>query len=126
MWGKFVEWLARKRISELKADKHKLSESAHNWYNHSLTLQNELDNIRADILYNSTNLLDYHQTDANRAKEALKPFVAHYQEWMDKWPDESNCTTYPIHTHGDIRKARIALGLGDETGRTKGNDNAQT
>lgn len=57
-----------------------------------------LDNMRAA------------EAQAKALRDALRPFVSHYGDWMDHHPDDRNCSTYPIHTFGQIRRALTALG----------------
>jgi hypothetical protein len=40
---------------------------------------------------------------------ALRPFITHYADWMDRYPDTNETSTFPRHTYGDIRRARAAL-----------------
>jgi len=49
---------------------------------------------------------------ASMLERALAPFATHYQAWMDRYADNITSSTFPIHTFGDLRRARDALRRG--------------
>jgi len=52
------------------------------------------------------------------ALRALKPFVMHYEAWMDEYPDDRSCGTYAHVTFGQLRAARAALAAPTEAAPT--------
>ena len=48
-------------------------------------------------------------------EEALRPFLRHYQPWMDGHPDDSESGTYSRHTFGQLRRARALLATAETT-----------
>lgn len=53
--------------------------------------------------------LEAAEAENKRLREALRPFGNHYQSWMDHYADHITSSTFPIHTIGDLRRARAAL-----------------
>ncbi|MEK1930676.1 MAG: hypothetical protein AAAC47_13010 [Pararhizobium sp.] len=54
--------------------------------------------------------------EENKAlRKALEPFIRHYEPWMDSWDDDVQASTFPRHTFGELRRARLA-----STERTEG------
>lgn len=49
------------------------------------------------------------QAENVRLREALKPFVAHWEEWMMNYPAEQRVSTAARVTFGELRTARAAL-----------------
>lgn len=47
--------------------------------------------------------------EAAALREALRPFVSHYEPWMERQADGDRMCVYPVHTMGDLRRARTAL-----------------
>lgn len=41
--------------------------------------------------------------------EAAKPFVAHYEAWMDEWPDDAQTSTFARVTFGQLRTLRALI-----------------
>lgn len=71
-----------------------------------------LDPVAAYILENVLRQYDritVEDTDALRS--VLKPFVRHYEPWMDeaRWEDGDQMSTFARITFGDLRRARAAL-----------------
>jgi hypothetical protein len=48
-------------------------------------------------------------TDAGELLEAAKPFVRHWEPWMDELNDTGQLTIYPRHTLGELRRLRAAI-----------------
>jgi len=40
---------------------------------------------------------------------ALRPFVRHYEPWMDEYEYHQEVSVFPRHTFGELRAARAAL-----------------
>lgn len=55
--------------------------------------------IRADLV----------AAERDAALSALKPFIVHYEPWMERLADDDALSIYPRHTMGDLRRARAAL-----------------
>ena len=49
------------------------------------------------------------ESEAAALREALRPFVSHYEPWMERQADGDRMCVYPVHTMGDLRRARTAL-----------------
>jgi len=42
-------------------------------------------------------------------KAALRPFIRHYEKWMEERPSEENLSIFPLHSYGELKAARAAL-----------------
>jgi len=49
------------------------------------------------------------ESEAAALREALRPFVSHYEPWMERQADGDRMCVYPVHTMGDLRRACTAL-----------------
>lgn len=56
-----------------------------------------------------------------RLREALEPFVKHYEPWMERLSDDDQMCVFPRHSMGDLRRARKALSAcGGEAKKSEG------
>lgn len=60
-------------------------------------------------------LIRQQAAEIERLRGALEPFANHYQSWMDGHADHITSTTFPVHTFGDLRRARAAMEASDGT-----------
>lgn len=61
----------------------------------------------------TASMLRYAASEIEALRNALEVFIKHYEPWMDKYPDDTQSSSYSIHTFGDIRKARAAIKDGE-------------
>jgi hypothetical protein len=69
--------------------------------------QTNMGEIAADIEWSAE--VEALRAQVARLREALRPFVQHYESWMDDYPDSDQSSMFSRHTFGQLREARAAL-----------------
>lgn len=76
-----------------------------------------LENVRDQFdAITSPSASEEHKDEVERLREVLKPFVAHWEPWMDKatngqlyYSDDDEMSCFARVTYGDLRRARAML-----------------